>query len=98
MEYLILEYYFWLLNQTIICQVLIPKLKEPDGNPMVVASVLRAVGDLCHVGGPVMKGYVDQLLPILLEFLSDASSSQKREVSLWTLSQLVESTGQFLIG
>ena len=40
-----------------------------------------------------MRGYVDELLPILLEFLGDASSSQKREVSLWTLSQLVESTG-----
>ena len=76
-----------------ILKVLIPKLKEPDCNPMVVASVLRAVGDLCPVGGTIMKGYVDQLLPILLEFLSDASSSQKREVSLWTLSQLVESTG-----
>ncbi len=76
-----------------ILKVLIPKLKEPDCNPMVVASVLRAVGDLCQVGGPVMKVYVDQLLPILLEFLSDSSSSQKREVSLWTLSQLVESTG-----
>ena len=61
----------------------IPKLKEPDCNPMVVASVLRAVGDLCPVGGTIMKGYVDQLLPILLEFLSDASSSE-RVCSRWT--------------
>ena len=76
-----------------ILKVLIPKLREADGNPMVVASVLRAVGDLSQVGGTIMRGYTDQLLPILLEFLSDASSSQKREVSLWTLSQLVESTG-----
>ena len=76
-----------------ILKVLIPKLKEKDCNPILVASVLRAVGDLCQVGGPVMKVYVDELLPILLEFLSDSSSSQKREVSLWTLSQLVESTG-----
>ena len=45
------------------------------------------------VGGTILRGYVDELLPILLEFLGDASSSQKREVSLWTLSQLVESTG-----
>ena len=30
---------------------------------------------------------MDELLPILLEFLSDASSSQKRELSLWTLGQ-----------
>lgn len=68
--------------------MLIPKLKEPDLNPVVVASVLRAVGDLSQVGGTILKGYVDQLLPILLEFLGDASSSQKREVSLWTLSQV----------
>merc|ERR1719186_894358 len=54
-----------------ILKVLIPKLKEADLNPMVVASVLRAVGDLSQVGGTIMKGYVDQLLPILLEFLSD---------------------------
>ena len=40
-----------------------------------------------------MRGYVDELLPLLLDILNDASSSQKREVSLWTLSQLVESTG-----
>jgi hypothetical protein len=36
-----------------------------------------------------MAKYVDELLPTLLEILSDASSSQKREVSLWTLAQLV---------
>ena len=76
-----------------ILKVLIPKLREPDLNPVVVASVLRAVGDLSQVGGTILRGYVDELLPILLEFLGDASSSQKREVSLWTLSQLVESTG-----
>lgn len=40
-----------------------------------------------------MCKYVDELLPILLDILNDASSSQKREVCLWTLSQLIESTG-----
>ena len=40
-----------------------------------------------------MGKYVNDLLPILLDILNDASSSQKREVSLWTLAQLVESTG-----
>ena len=43
-----------------------------------------------------MQKYVDELLPILLEKLSDASSSQKREVALWTLAQLVESTGEIM--
>jgi FKBP12-rapamycin complex-associated protein len=62
-------------------------------NPMVVTSVLRAIGDLAQVGGSLMAQYVDELMPTLLEILGDASSSQKREVSLWTLSQLVASTG-----
>ena len=52
-----------------------------------------AIGDLAQVGGTLMGKYVNDLLPILLDILNDASSSQKREVSLWTLAQLVESTG-----
>ena len=51
------------------------------------------IGDLAQVGGTLMGKYVNDLLPILLDILNDASSSQKREVSLWTLAQLVESTG-----
>lgn len=76
-----------------ILSVLIPKLKETDLNPMVITSLLRAIGDLAQVGGKLMTQYVNELLPILLDILNDASSSQKREVSLWTLAQLVESTG-----
>ena len=40
-----------------------------------------------------MKKWMDDLLPIILEMLQDSSSLQKREVALWTLGQLVESTG-----
>ena len=80
-----------------ILKVLVPKLKEADLNPMVITSVLRTVGDLAQVGGVLMRKYVDELLPILLEKLSDASSSQKREVALWTLAQLVESTGSNIL-
>lgn len=76
-----------------IVNVLIPKLKETETNPMVITSVLSAIGDLAQVGGTLMTKYVNDLLPILLDILNDASSSQKREVSLWTLAQLVESTG-----
>ena len=80
-----------------ILNILIPKLKETETNkkplPMVITSVLSAIGDLAQVGGTLMTKYVDDLLPILLDILDDASSSQKREVSLWTLAQLVESTG-----
>ena len=76
-----------------ILSVLIPKLKESDQNPMVITSLLRAIGDLAQVGGKLMAAYVDDLLPVLLDILVDASSFQKREISLWTLTQLVESTG-----
>ena len=84
-----------------ILKVLIPKLQETESNPnkkplpMVITSVLSAIGDLAQVGGTLMTKYVDELLPILLDILDDASSSQKREVSLWTLAQLVESTGTY---
>ncbi len=37
-------------------QVLIPKLRGSDQNPMVIASLLRAIGDLAQVGGSTMKG------------------------------------------
>ena len=70
-----------------ILTVLIPKLKESDQNPMVITSLLRAIGDLAQVGGKLMGQYVEELLPILLDILNDASSFQKREISLWTLTQ-----------
>jgi FKBP12-rapamycin complex-associated protein len=76
-----------------ILKVLVPKLREQDLNPMVITSVLRAVGDLAHVGGSAMTEHGDELMPLLLDILGDGSSSQKREVTLWALSQLVESTG-----
>ena len=38
-----------------IMKVLLPKLKETDHNPMVITSVLRAVGDLALVSGTLMK-------------------------------------------
>ena len=41
-------------------------------------SVLRAVGDLAQVGGVFMRKYLDELLPLLLDMLNDASSSQVR--------------------
>ena len=40
-----------------------------------------------------MKLWISELLPILLEMLSDASSPEKRGVALWVLGQLVSATG-----
>nr|FAA04053.1 TPA: mechanistic target of rapamycin [Lymnaea stagnalis] len=76
-----------------IMGTLIPKLKEADQNPGVIISVLQAIGEQAQVSGPDISQWMDQLLPIILDMLQDSSSLQKREVALWTLGQLVESTG-----
>ncbi|ESO95689.1 hypothetical protein LOTGIDRAFT_214800 [Lottia gigantea] len=76
-----------------ILKVLIPKLKNPDPNPNVTISVLTAIGEQALVSGTEMKKWMDELLPIILDMLQDSTSIQKREISLWTLGQLIETTG-----
>ncbi|XP_041377661.1 serine/threonine-protein kinase mTOR-like isoform X2 [Gigantopelta aegis] len=76
-----------------ILKALISKLKEPDPNPSVTLSVLAAIGEQAQVSGTEMRKWMDELLPIILEMLQDSSSLQKREVAVWTLGHLVESTG-----
>ena len=74
-----------------ILKALIPKLQDQD--PNVVTSVLSAVGEHAQVCGTEMKRWLDELFPIIIIMLQDASSLSKREIALWTLGQLVESTG-----
>ncbi|KAH7985997.1 hypothetical protein HPB52_025269 [Rhipicephalus sanguineus] len=81
------------LNPADLVQVLIPKLKAPDPNPGVVICVLAAVGEQAQVSGTEMRKWMNELLPIIIDMLQDSSSLPKREISLWTLGQLVESTG-----
>ena len=73
--------------------MLIPKLKEPDPNPSVVINIMAAIGELAQVAREDMKYCVDDLCPIIMDNLQDASSLAKREVALWTFGQLVENTG-----
>ena len=73
--------------------VLVPKLKENDPNPGVTIAVLTAIGDLAQVSESEMRLWSPELLPLLLEMLADSSLPAKREVALWILSQLIESTG-----
>ncbi len=80
-----------------ILKILVPKLREQESNPGVLLNVLRAIGDLAEVSGGshILEEWVDELLAILLEMLPDASApGHKRGVALWTLGQLVESTGR----
>uniref|UniRef100_A0A182MSJ1 Serine/threonine-protein kinase TOR n=1 Tax=Anopheles culicifacies TaxID=139723 RepID=A0A182MSJ1_9DIPT len=82
-----------------ILTILVPKLKEPDQNPGVVLNVLRAIGDLAEVigGHHVLQQWSDELLQLLLDMLSDAGSTEKRAVALWTFGQLVSATGQVVV-
>ncbi|XP_041480411.1 serine/threonine-protein kinase mTOR-like [Lytechinus variegatus] len=76
-----------------ILKALVPKLKEADPNPSVVINVLAAIGEQAQVSGIEMKKWMDELCPIMLDMLQDSALLRKREVALWTLGQLVESTG-----
>ncbi|XP_045500390.1 serine/threonine-protein kinase mTOR isoform X2 [Colias croceus] len=78
-----------------ILNVLVPKLKEPDVNPGVVISVLKAVGDLADVHGDNsgLRKCLPELLTILLDLLSDATATEKRSVALWAFGQLISATG-----
>lgn len=79
-----------------ILAILMPKLKDTEANPGVVLNVLKAIGDLAEVSGgsAEMEGCADQLLDILLDLLNESGSPDKRRAALWTLGQLVGSTGR----
>ncbi|XP_044138031.1 LOW QUALITY PROTEIN: serine/threonine-protein kinase mTOR [Bufo gargarizans] len=68
-------------------------LKLPDPNPAVVTNVLATIGELAQVSGLEMRKWMDELFPIIMDMLQDSSLLAKRQVALWTLGQLVASTG-----
>ena len=76
--------------------MLIPKLTEAP-NPSVVTNILAAIGELAKACGVAMAKYVDELCPIIIDMLQDASSFGKREIAIWTLGQLVENTGYVIV-
>lgn len=78
-----------------ILNVLVPKLRESDTNPGVVISVLKAIGDLAEIDGDSsgLTKWLPELLPIILELLSDASAMDKRSIALWAFGQIISATG-----
>ncbi|KAG9481906.1 hypothetical protein GDO78_010897 [Eleutherodactylus coqui] len=76
-----------------ILKALILKLRDPDPNPGVVTNVLATIGELAQVSGLEMRKWMDELFPIIMDMLQDSSLPAKRQVALWTLGQLVASTG-----
>ncbi|KAM4652055.1 serine/threonine-protein kinase mTOR [Discoglossus pictus] len=76
-----------------ILKALIMKLRDPDPNPGVITNVLATIGELAQVSGLEMRKWMDELFPIIMDMLQDSSLLAKRQVALWTLGQLVASTG-----
>ncbi|CAL1276555.1 unnamed protein product [Larinioides sclopetarius] len=76
-----------------VLNVLIPKLRDPDPNPGVTIAFLAGIGELAQVSGTEMRKWLHQLMPIVLDMMQDSSSLPKREVALWTLGQMIDSTG-----
>ena len=74
-----------------ITEVLLPKASDPT--PSVAATILRAIGELCTVGGAEMLAYKDTLMPIIIDALQDQSAPVKREAALHTLGQLASNAG-----
>ncbi len=62
-------------------QVLTPKLKESSTNPNVIINIMATIGELAQVVGIEMLPWLDDLCPIIMDMLQDASSLAKREVS-----------------
>ncbi|KAI1846264.1 hypothetical protein JX266_007789 [Neoarthrinium moseri] len=74
-----------------IMKVLLPKAKDPSS--AVAATVLKAIGELCTVGGEDMLRHKDELMPIIIDALQDQSSTPKRLAALHTLGQLASNSG-----
>ncbi|KAJ3423742.1 serine/threonine-protein kinase mtor [Anaeramoeba flamelloides] len=80
-----------------LMEKLITKLSFNEDNSieeaMVTTSILKSIGELCKIGGEDMKIYVYRILPILIEIFQDSSFPIRRQTSLKTLGQLIQSTG-----
>ncbi|VDP09821.1 unnamed protein product [Soboliphyme baturini] len=73
-------------------EILIPKLKSSSQSDVVI-STLNAIGELANIVSAELPKQLKVLMPILIEFLQDSSSYQKRKMTVWTLGKIVESTG-----
>ncbi|KAI9216512.1 armadillo-type protein, partial [Blastocladiella britannica] len=73
-----------------ILHVLLPKVKDPS--PGVASATLTAIGSLSLVSGKNMLPHMAELLPHVIDSLSDASSQAKRLASLQALGQIASST------
>lgn len=69
-----------------VLKVLIPTASGTSAT--VSSSAMDAVGELCAIGGKRMLSHVSEIMPIILEMLSDQGSVARRDTALRTLGKL----------
>jgi FKBP12-rapamycin complex-associated protein len=74
-----------------ILKVFVAKLN--DQNSSLTSKLLFGIGELSLIDGYCYKGYLETLLPLLLDALVDQSNPSRREAALKALGQIVGSTG-----
>lgn len=78
-----------------ILKALLPKL-DPSQDPRVRQEVLGALGELSAAASEELAEHMPILIPIIVEFLEDHSSTSRRETGLKVLGQLAQNTGHLV--
>eukprot|EP01104_Vermistella_antarctica_P000464 TRINITY_DN1061_c7_g1_i1.p1 TRINITY_DN1061_c7_g1~~TRINITY_DN1061_c7_g1_i1.p1 ORF type:complete len:2466 (-),score=573.86 TRINITY_DN1061_c7_g1_i1:99-7496(-) len=71
---------------------LLPKLASASETRVSIA-VLGALGELSRVAEEEMRPHLPTIMPVILEYLQDQGSTQKREVAIRCLGQICAATG-----
>ena len=77
-----------------LMKCIIPKFIASPNEPNVAIAIMRMIGILAEVSGREIGAYLAKLLPEILEFIKDTQNPKKRVVGLWTLSNLIFSSGR----
>ncbi|KPJ18654.1 Target of rapamycin [Papilio machaon] len=78
-----------------ILKVLVPKLREENGNSAMILTILKAIGDLAEIngGGNSLTQWLPEVISIQLEILADPNQIEKRSVALWSFGQVISAIG-----
>jgi len=74
-----------------ILRALLPKL-DPSQDPRVCQEILSAVGELAPAGQDMVASHMDTLIPLIITYLADQSTTGRRELALRVLAQLTRYT------
>ena len=74
-----------------LIDIFLPKAAE--SNPTIAAVMIKAIGDLCTLGGRDLEPYIPKLMPLFMDAIQDLSSPLKRDAALRSMGQLTSNSG-----